>query len=395
MNSYFSPEEKLYELTERYPELIPVLSGLGFLQLKDETLRRTLGKTLSLGAALKSRGLDYEVVSETLLKAVEESKREETGTIRMEGLLPCPIRGPITDALNAFAEQSGQKIAFDLQAASLGFARMKEHIEAAGDASELSDIYLTAGYGLFFDRELFARFPERLFVNPELSYPFSAEFDNETFSVKDPAFRCLVIGAVPAVFGVNLNRLCGRAVPESWAQLLQPEYENSVAVPEQDADLFEAIMLSIRNAYGREGIEALARSSRRSMHPAQMVKTAGAKKDDAPLVSVLPYFFASMFADKQDVRIVWPRDGAILSPIILMVKHDSLKKAAPLIAYLCGAEFAALISADGRFPATHAGLPAQLSAEQRFLWPGFSVLNGSDVPAFLAETVRIYQEAGV
>ena len=54
----------VYELTEEYPELIGILSELGFLGVKNPLARRTLGRITTIPQGCKRQGKDLnEVIS--------------------------------------------------------------------------------------------------------------------------------------------------------------------------------------------------------------------------------------------------------------------------------------------------------------------------------------------
>lgn len=53
MNRYFELSEKVYDITERYPQVLDLLISKGFDNLRNETMRKTLGKAISLDQALK------------------------------------------------------------------------------------------------------------------------------------------------------------------------------------------------------------------------------------------------------------------------------------------------------------------------------------------------------
>ena len=40
---------------------------------------------------------------------------------------------------------------------------------------------------------------------------------------------------------VNTEALGERPMPESWSDLMKPEYENTIAFPVQDLDMFHAL----------------------------------------------------------------------------------------------------------------------------------------------------------
>ena len=46
MNKYFDIKDKVYDVTEKYPELIEVLAGAGFENLKNDMMRKSMGKLL-------------------------------------------------------------------------------------------------------------------------------------------------------------------------------------------------------------------------------------------------------------------------------------------------------------------------------------------------------------
>ena len=51
MNPYFSLSEKVYDITERYPELIDFLAANGFGKISNPLMRKTIGKQISLEMA--------------------------------------------------------------------------------------------------------------------------------------------------------------------------------------------------------------------------------------------------------------------------------------------------------------------------------------------------------
>jgi len=56
----------VYELTEQYPELIDLLAKIGFLGIKNQILRNTLGKVTTLKEGCKKQGKDIKEVIEIL-----------------------------------------------------------------------------------------------------------------------------------------------------------------------------------------------------------------------------------------------------------------------------------------------------------------------------------------
>lgn len=55
MNKYFNINDKVFDITENYPETIDVFVANGFEQLADDKMRELMGKTISVEMACKSK----------------------------------------------------------------------------------------------------------------------------------------------------------------------------------------------------------------------------------------------------------------------------------------------------------------------------------------------------
>ena len=328
MNKYFDIKDKVYDITEKYPELIEVLANAGFENLRNDMMRKSMGKLLSLEMALKSKNINVEVFEKQLVEAIERKTimTDNNGIIRnmdenaktsIKGILPCPVRMQFIEKFEQFVESQDYEINYNLNAASMGMEAIEEEIRNAKTGDDLSDIYMSAGFNLFFDKNMMGRFRESgVFVDYRQG-KLNKSLDNERISLKDPKGEYSIIGIVPAIFIVNTDVLGEREMPTSWKDLFKPEFENSIALPTADLDMFNAIMLGIYSNYGKEAVEALGRGLLKSMHPAQMVKT-GARKDMAtPAISIMPYFFSKTIKENLNLTVVWPKDGAIISPVML------------------------------------------------------------------------------
>lgn len=105
-----------------------------------------------------------------------------------------------------------------------------------------------------------------------------------------------------------------RKVPESWSDILSDEFEHSISLPIADFDLFNSILIHIYKLYGQEGVTKLGKSLLSNLHPAQMVD---AKE---PAITIMPFFFSKMIKENGPMQVVWPKEGAIISPIFMLTK---------------------------------------------------------------------------
>lgn len=60
-------DKAVYELTEKYPELIDILANLGFLGIRNSIVRNTLGRVTTLRQGIEKQHKDLKEVI-TVLK---------------------------------------------------------------------------------------------------------------------------------------------------------------------------------------------------------------------------------------------------------------------------------------------------------------------------------------
>ena len=408
MNKYFHIKDKIYDITEKYPETIDIFVANGFEQLKDASMRKIMGKTISLEMALQSKKVNVELFSEKLVEAIEQARvsvdsslivPEKTtgGDIKIEGILPCPVRIPLLEGFNSWMDENKDsfdfKVDYELKSANLGVDWIKDRIESDNEDS-LSDLFMSAGFDLFFDKKLMGKFKSRgVFEDNSGLEKLNSDFDNDEIDLKDPKKQYSIIGVVPAVLMVNIEELNGREMPTSWADLLKPEFEDSVSLPMRDFDLFNAILLNIYKAHGEDGVRKLGKSLLRSMSPAEMLKSHIKKSDSGkPTVTIMPYFFSKMVSGTGVMRPVWPSDGAIISPIFLLAKRSTKEMTKPFVDFFFSREVGEILSTNGKFPSTNPEIDNQLTEDQKFMWLGWDFINSHDIGSLIRKCEKLFHE---
>ena len=405
-----SIENTLYEITEEYPETIQVFVSRGFPQMGDEEKRNSFGKTINLKTALMLKGINSEsfltLLRETVNGARNEgdvtlqngpikTKTELNGeTLNIMGLLPCPVRIPLMEQFEKFAKdytsETGTALNYQLQAASLGLEWVEEHILNIETTKQLPDLFLSAGFDLFFDEKKIGHHRKSGFFKDLTGFK-SINKDFKDQDIFDPEGHYSIIGTVPAVFLVNTEELGDRKKPESWEDILKPEFENSVSLPIGDFDLFNAILLSIHKTYGREGVEKLGRSLLESMHPSQMVKSA-TKKSNKPVVTIMPAFFTRMTGGKGPLTPVWPKDGAIISPIFMLSKSEKEKELQPIVDFFASKDVGEILAHQGRFPSTHPEVDNKFE-DNKYMWIGWDYIKSHDIGGLIVECMDLFDKS--
>ena len=409
--SYVDAQDTLFRIVSDYPETIDVFKSNGFPQMGDPAKRESFGKFINLATALMLKKVDAESYIALLNDAIEGKRNsvdatlsekkdapasaDPTETLNVAGLLPCPVRLPLLESFNSFLEgysaESGVTINHELKAASMGLDWVQEHLEGVEDAADLPDLFLSAGFDMFFDEKKFGHFKKAgVFEDTTGFDSFNSLFDG--LDLKDPRGHYGMISIVPAVFLINTDELGDRPMPRSWEDIMSPDFEKRVSLPVGDFDLFNGILLNIHKNYGDEGVRKLGRSLLESMHPSQMVKSHK-KKDEKPIVTIMPYFFTKMVMKGSGMEAVWPEDGAIISPIFLLSKKEKIEKLQPVIDFFASREVGEVLAHNGRFPSVHPDVDNRIEGPAPLQWLGWDYIYSNDITALIAHCENLFESS--
>ncbi|WP_372753669.1 ABC transporter substrate-binding protein [Labilibaculum sp.] len=408
-NKYFKTTDSLLDICTQYPETIKIFVANGFKQLEDEAKRAVFGKSLSLDLALKMKKLNVDTFSALLVEGIDLNrnqvdgdlnqnfKKQNADSIHVQGLLPCPVRIPLVEGIDVFIEEYEKEhkneIVYDLKAASMGLDWLIDDVINQENTDHLADIFISAGFDLFFDDKLMGKFKKQGIFKDSTGFDrLNKDFDNDEICLKDPQGHYSMIGVVPAVFLVNKDELGDRPVPKTWADIFKPEFKRSVSLPISDFDLFNSMLLHIYKAYGEEGVRGLGTCLLESMHPSQMVKSH-TKKNQKPAITIMPYFFTKMVKVGGPMIAVWPEDGAIISPIFMLTKKDKLEKTQPVIDFFASKGVGEILSHQGLFPSINPEVENKLPEENKFMWLGWDYINKNDIGALIRKCDGIFKKA--
>ncbi|MBP6407975.1 MAG: ABC transporter substrate-binding protein [Fusobacteriaceae bacterium] len=400
MSKYFKINDRIETILNKYPETIDFFVNKGFENLKTEDGKKLLGK-LNLDIVLKTKSIGIEGFSDMLNDFIELSrnsadltlneKTKRTNGVKVIGLLPCPVRVPLLEQFDAFVEKSEYDIEYDLKAASHGLEWLKGTVRNESDYNNLADIYLSAGFDLFFDENLMGKFKKANVFKDAVKYK---DYNNEFENLRDPSGDYSILAVVPAVFLVNSKELNGREIPKTWADLLKPEFEKSVSLPVSDFDLFNAILLNIYKLYGDEGVKKLGKSLIQNLHPAQMVKS-DRMTVNRPTVTIMPYFFTRMTKEGGTMIPVWPEDGAIISPVFMLTKREKVDKMHDLIDFFSSKAVGEILSHKGFFPSVNPEVVNGTPEGKKYLWIGWDYIYNNNLQEQMHHCEDLFNKASL
>ena len=123
---------------------------------------------------------------------------------------------------------------------------------------------------------------------------------------------------------------------------------------------------------------------------AEMVKKKGDSKNN-PIVSITPYFFTQMVSRSSALKVVWPKDGAIVSPVFIMAKKDN-EKAKTVVEFFKNSSVGKILSSNGKFPTTVKDVDNLLEDNNGFLFCGWDYIHNNDIVKIMKESEKLFNE---
>lgn len=382
----------LYDLISTYPETKDVLKNNGINGLDNKEILEKL-KEITIEKAMELKKINVDTFMELLEESIKikrdvsditmEDRKVKKDGLSLTGLLPCPVRLPLLEKLKEFLDSNADiSINYELKAASSGLSWLKDDVIKANNIDNLSDMFISAGFDLFFEKDLMGKFKEEGVFKDITDIK---EYNEDFKELKDPKGEYSMIGVVPAIFLVNKEKLGDRKIPKSWEDILSPDFEKSVALPIADFDLFNAILVNIYKKFGEEGVEKLGKSLVANMHPAEMVGSNG------PTVTIMPYFFSKMIKENGPMIPVWPKEGAIISPIFMLTKKNKEKKLKKIAQFMSGKEVGEILSHQGLFPSVNPKVENKIDGKAT-MWIGWDYIYSNDIGKIIRNCEEIFKK---
>jgi ABC-type Fe3+ transport system substrate-binding protein len=386
------------ELVRRHPATLDVLVANGYGMFADPHTLESFGGLLRLRTLLKAREINPGLFCRLLAERMADAERlppnpPDPANVNLFALLPCPLKVPLEEAFTAFVAglppERRASLTWCIEGnanTQLDYADYAEHFETL---AEMPDIIITPGFNSFFHRP----FVERFILTGQFTSASEYAGDRHLapLGIIDPQGHYTMLAMNLLVFVVDHERLGNGPVPRRWADLLEPVYGKSLAIRgNRDGSFCETLLLAVLKEFGPAALERLGERVRYGWHPSQMVKAAGSGRPDAPAVSVMPLFFAHNVKHRERVTIVWPEDGALVSPVTMLVKREKREELRDVVAFLTGPEVAR-ICAGAFFPAVHPGVDNRLPDDATFKWIGWDYVREHDLKTLIAEANAIFQ----
>ncbi len=392
---------RLTSLLAAYPNTRQVFEAHGLGTLVSEETLSAIGQFLTLETALLNHGVSADGFL-NLLKVHQEKERPLEAPDQLDApadrpgnllaLMTCGLKFPFAKALTAFIndlqEEGGQPVTYSVVSNLNHEHAYYPYVNHIKSIDDLPDIIVSSDFNAFFYHRFYKTFVQPGHFVDVMDFHPNAAF--KTAGLTDPRRQYTMLCVNPLIIVADLEKIGGRPLPACWADLLNPVWHRSITLRGNEHFFCHAVLLPFFKEHGPGAMKALADNVYDGRHPAQMVKSAGNGQSAA--LYVMPYFFARKIPSKKPIKLIWPKDGALASPVALLVKKKAAEKLKPIIDYLLGAELAQIFT-EAYFPSPHPSIKHPLPENAALKWLGWDYIHENDLEAVNADIDRVFLPA--
>lgn len=297
--------------------------------------------------------------------------------LNLLALMPCPLKVPVEEEFkNYLSKLDCDDITYIIDSNANNQLSFYDKVDDFKNIDDVPDIVISPGINHFFRQPFVDRFIDKGYFADVTSNDINKNLKH--CGIKDPGGNYSILSMNLLVMVVDLTQINNLTIPKTWGDLLKDEYENKVIIRGQKGFFCETTLLTIYKDYGYEGIKKLGKSVREGWHPAQMARMAGSGLKESPTISVMPYFYTKTIQNKDKVLIIWPEDGAIVSPVTMLVKKSKQDKLKNICDFFVG-EKIAKISSGAYFPSIYPINNEDLPKNATFNWIGWNFIKSNDI----------------
>lgn len=384
MKSIIDSKMKVGEIVKSYPQTEDVFKAHGLTKLLEQKSMEVLSPFLTIGMALRTLGVDEQSFIDLLNLAVENSKNSEVSPVyesleigkpTLLSLMPCGLKMPFTKDLEIFLMENIN----DLNCAVEGNLNQElsyyTYIGELKDFNELPDILITSDFNSLYHHKFYNEF-----IKPDNFEKIKIKDRSKIFEkagIFDPDEQYFILCVNPLVIVADLDVLDNKNIPKKWGDLLSSDFNKSITLRGNEDFFCHAVLLPFYKDFGEKGIEQLAHNVNSGMHPAEMVKSIDSGKGESSIY-VMPHFFAQKIKKKEKVKIIWPKDGAIASPVTMHIKKGKGDELKWLIDYLLSEDLMNTFE-KAYFPPCINNKSNKLSDDKILKWLGWDFIRQNDL----------------
>ncbi|OAA90380.1 ABC transporter substrate-binding protein [Clostridium ljungdahlii] len=254
---------------------------------------------------------------------------------------------------------------------------------------DFPDIVVSCGFDQFLRKEFVDKFVKK-------GYFKAVEFDNLrsefcTSNFRDPEGWYTIYSVSPIVLLIDKKKLESLPMPQKWSDLLNPIYKDNIIIGGSSDIIHEDLLLDIYKEQGELGIEKFARNIKSVCHASKMAKIAGTNSIEGAAIYVIPWFFAKACPRTEFVEIVWPEEGAIVTPMYMLAKKTKLEDLKMITDFITGS-FYGKKSADNYFPVLNPCIDNKVPENSTFKWLGWDYIRENSIEELKIHVCEVFKK---
>lgn len=314
------------------------------------------------------------------------ANRVTPGEYDFMGRIPVPLKYTFKDGLEKTIKKHRDRTGRDLICYFPMGSGSNAPLEAAVSAKNIGDIpgiLLSSVFDAAFENYFLEKYIKKGYFQSCQKTPLAPIYSD--CAISDPLKAFTVYAVVPIVMLVDRKRLGSLPVPRYWRDILDPVYRKKIIfggwrknddVPYSEFNNF--LLLDLYKNYGAEGLKAFAQNVKNLLHNVYMPRIAGTDSNLGAAIYILPWFLASICPRRENVSVVWPKDGALAYPLYLLAKKNQLQRTKPLIEYITGNDLGQYL-ADNRYPSLNPKVVYPYSPGAKLKWIGWDYIYSNNV----------------
>ena len=366
--------DTIFKLLSDTPELIDFFAARGLpADTGDPRIKR-----LTLKSVLAFKHIDEErfcMEAELFLTEYAARLREQDDPNACDMLvrIPCVVQLPIEEALNKYIEHNVPGLKHNTELVEFGADWLTDLLKA-----HHPPVIIGGGIEGMVNQSA---------LMDEYEAP-AGEMNADFAGMEDPRGVFKILSGIPLVMVVDETQLNGRKAPESIADILSGSFERNVIYPDDGHMLDGVLLYYFYLAGGMNAVDALKKACIRGVHPSQMIKYGGI--EEKPAVMLMPYIFGKIKSKEPGMRVVWPKEGAPLIPILECVHKRATLKQHTAADYFAGEQIGELFMGQGMFPSSHPGVKNDLPG--RIWFAGWDNVYSDNLPELLPKLKEYFLE---
>jgi ABC-type Fe3+ transport system substrate-binding protein len=346
-------------------------------------------KLFSAKTFLKANKADFKKLSSNTLQLIRNNNKTSSDRLHLLALLPCGLRNAFKDSfVRAFPEYSDDDNGEILIEGNLNYEKVfYKYIDSLTSSDELPDIFITSDFNNLYHHYFTQNFLNETYFE-QLSLPMHPFFEESGYAHPQGLFTMLTTNVL--VMMVDESKFENCQLPSTWKDLLNPSLKKSIVL-RGDNDFFcHAVFYPFYKHWGEEAITQLAASTQRGMHPSEMVKAISSGNTGNASVFVMPYSFALKIRNPKGFSLVWPDDGAIVSPVQMLVKKGSYQKYKKEIDFITSSQMGESLEQLG-FPSSNAQTIKNYPGK-KLNWLGWDFIEKNDISIIKQRIQQVFFE---